>query len=92
MAIERVLSILYDLFIHSDLHKTNGVLTKARKKYTTTFVDDTTKYFQMCLLKIKHKVLDYFKIYNIEAENQLDKRINRLRSNQSKGYFSNGFS
>lgn len=52
-----------------------------------TFVDDTTRYFQMCLLKIKHKVLDYFRIYKTKVENQLYKRINRLRSNQSKGYF-----
>lgn len=68
-------------------HKTNGVLAKARKKYTVTFVNDTTRYFQMCLLKIKHKVLDYFKIYKTEVENQLYKGINRLRSNQSKGTY-----
>jgi transposase InsO family protein len=36
--------------------------------------------------------LHYFKIYKAEVENQLEKKIKRLRSNREGEYFSNEFS
>jgi transposase InsO family protein len=43
------------------------------------------------LLKSKDEALNYFKIYKAEAENQLDRKIKRLRSDRGGEYFSNEF-
>jgi transposase InsO family protein len=45
----------------------------------------------MYLLKSKDKALHYFKIYNAEVENQLEKKIKRIRSDHGGEYFSNIF-
>jgi transposase InsO family protein len=44
------------------------------------------------LIKIKDEALRYFKIYKAEIENQLEKKIKRLRSDRGGEYFSNDFS
>jgi hypothetical protein len=43
------------------------------------------------LLKTKDEALDYFKIYKAEVENQLDRKIKRLRSDRGGEFFSNEF-
>jgi transposase InsO family protein len=43
------------------------------------------------LLKSKDEDLNFFKIYKAEAENQLDRKIKRLRSDRGGEYFSNEF-
>src|SRR3989337_828922 len=77
--------------IHSDLCEMNGVLTKGGKKYFMTFIDDSTRYCHVYLLKSKDEALNYFKIYKAEAEKQLDRKIKRLRSDRGGEYFSNDF-
>jgi transposase InsO family protein len=67
----------------------NGVLTKGRKRYFMTFIDDCTRFFYVYLLKTKDEALNYFKAYNAEAENQLERKIKRLRSDRGGEYFSN---
>jgi hypothetical protein len=42
-------------------------------------------------LKSKDEVLHYFKIYKVEAENQLERKIKRLRSDRSGEYFPGDF-
>jgi hypothetical protein len=44
------------------------------------------------LLKSKDKALHYFKTYKAEAENQLERKIKRLRSDRGGEYFSSDFS
>jgi transposase InsO family protein len=44
------------------------------------------------LLKSKDEALNYFKVYKAEAQNQLEKRIKRLRCDRRGEYFSNEFS
>jgi len=44
------------------------------------------------LLKTKDEVLHYFKIYKVEVENQLERKIKHLRSDRGGEYFSNEFS
>jgi transposase InsO family protein len=39
------------------------------------------------LLKTKDEVLDYFKIFKAKAENQLERKIKRLRSDRGGEYF-----
>nr|CAE02382.2 OSJNBb0080H08.8 [Oryza sativa Japonica Group] len=43
------------------------------------------------LLKTKDEALHYFKIYKAEVENQLERKIKRLRSDKGGEYFSNEF-
>ena len=56
-----------------------------------TFIDDSTRYCYIYLLKSKDEALNYFKIYKAEAENQLDLKIKQLRSDRGGEYFSNKF-
>jgi transposase InsO family protein len=57
-----------------------------------TFIDDYTRFCYVYLLKTKDKALHYFKVYRAEVENQLEKKIKRLRSDRGGEYFSNKFS
>ena len=77
--------------IHSDLCEMNGVLTKGGKKYFMMLIDDSTRYCRVYLLKSKDEALNFFKIYKAEVENQLDRKIKRLRSDRGGEYFSNEF-
>src|SRR5438128_4301818 len=77
--------------IHSDLCEMNGVLTKGGKRYFMTLIDDSTRYCYVYLLKSKDDALNFFKIYKAEAENQLDRKIKRLRSDRGGEYFSSEF-
>jgi len=62
---------------HSDLCEINGVLTKGGRRYFMTLIDDSTRYCYVYLLKSKDEVLNFFKIYKAEAENQLDRKIKK---------------
>ena len=73
--------------IHSDLCEMNGVVTKGGKKYFMTLIDDSTRYCYVYLLKSKDEALYFFKIYKAESENQLDRKIKRLRSDRGGEYF-----
>jgi len=69
----------------------NGVLTKGGKKYFMTLIDDSTRFCYVYLLKTKDEALHYFKIYKAKVENQLEKKIKRLRSDHGGEYFSKEF-
>ena len=73
--------------IHSDLCEINSVLTKGEKRYFMTLIDDATRFCYVYLLKIKDEMLDYFKLYKAEVENQLERKIKRLRSDHGGEYF-----
>ena len=77
--------------IHSDLCEMNSVLTNGGKIYFMTLIDDSTRYCYVYLLKSKVEALTFFKNYNAEAENQLDRKIKRLRSDRGGEYFYNEF-
>jgi hypothetical protein len=78
--------------IHSDLCEMNGILTKGGKQYFITFIDDSTRFCYVCLLKSKGEALHYFKTYKAEVESQLERKIKRLRSDRGGEYFLNDFS
>ena len=73
--------------IHSDLCEMNGVLTKGGKRYFITLIDDASRFCYVYLLQTKDEALDYFKICKTEAENQLERKIKRLRSDSGGEYF-----
>ena len=56
-----------------------------------TLIDDATRFYYVYLLYTKDEALDYFKIYKVEVENQLERKIKRLRSDRGSEYFSNIF-
>jgi hypothetical protein len=47
--------------IHSDLCEMNRILTKGGKRYFITFIDDSTRFCYVYLLKSKDEALHYFK-------------------------------
>jgi RIO-like serine/threonine protein kinase len=77
--------------IHFDLCEMNVILTKGGKRYFITFIDDSTRFFYVYLLKSKYEAFHYFKTYKAEAENQLERTMKRLRSDRGGEYFSSDF-
>ena len=78
--------------IHSVLCEMNGLLTRGGKRYFITFIDDATSFCYIYLLKTKDEALHYFKIYKVEVENQLERKIKRLCDDCGGEYISNDFS
>ena len=74
--------------IHSDICDLKLVQTRSDNKYVITFMDDSTKYCYVYLLKIKDKAIEKFVLYKKEVENQLNKKIKVLRSDQGGEYES----
>jgi hypothetical protein len=70
--------------IHSDLCEMNGILTKGGKRYFINFIDDSTRFWYVYLLKSKDEALHYFKTYKAEVEIQLERKIKRLRSDRAE--------
>lgn len=68
--------------IHSDLADFKSTPSKGGKLYYVTFVDDFSRYTRVYLLKSKDETTDIFMKYKLEVENQLNKRIKRLRSDR----------
>ena len=66
--------------IHSDICDLKFVQTRGGNKYSITFVDDSTKYCYVYLLRSKDEAIDKFVLYKNEVENQLNKKIKVLRS------------
>jgi hypothetical protein len=62
--------------IHFNLCGMNGILTKGGKQYFITFIDDSTRFCYVCLLKSKDEALHYFKTYKAEAEINLRGELN----------------
>jgi hypothetical protein len=77
--------------IHIDLSKMNGVFTKGGKTYFMTLIDDCTRFCYVYLLKSKDEAVHYFKIYKAEIENQLERKIKRVRSDGGGEYFLMSF-
>ena len=78
--------------IHSDICEMNVILTKGGKRYFITFIDDCTRHCYVYLNKTKDEALQYFKTFKADVENQLEKKIKRLRSDRGREYFSTEFS
>ena len=66
--------------IHGDIFDLMFATTRGGNKYFITFVDDSTKYCYVYLLKIKDKALERFILYKTEVENRLSKKIKLIRS------------
>lgn len=66
-AIERKIEPL-DI-IHSDICDLKLTLTRDNNKYFITFVNNSTKYYYVYLLKSKDKAIEIFAFYKIKVKN-----------------------
>ena len=69
-----------------DVYDLKFVQTRGSNKYFITFIDDSTKYYYVYLLKSKDEALEKFILYKNEVENQLNKKIKMIRSDRSGEY------
>jgi len=65
--------------LFSDVCDSSRVLTCDGRRYFVTFIDDYSKFCYTYLLKSKDEAFDWFKVYKIEADNQLERKIKILR-------------
>ena len=68
--------------IHSDVCDLQSIPSRGGNKYFITFVDDSTKFCHVYLLKSKDEAFDKFVLYKNEIENQLNKKIKVLRTDR----------
>ena len=72
--------------IHSDICDLKFVQTRGGNKYFITFVDDSTKYYYVYLLKSKDEAIEKFVLYKNKVENKLNRKIKVLRSYRGGEY------
>ena len=77
--------------IHSDLGDLKDTTTRGGKQFYITFIDDYSKYTRIYLFRNKDEARDAFIKYKNEMENQLSKKIKRLRTDRGEEYESNPF-
>ena len=75
--------------MYSDLVDFKNIVSKGGKKWYITFVDDYSRYTKVYLLKSKDEAKEMFLKYKAEVENQLDRKIKRLRSDRGGEYDTN---
>ena len=57
------------------------------KKYFITFIDDYSRYMYVYLLHNKYEILDAFKVFKAEVENQYGKQKQKVRSDRGGEYY-----
>ena len=77
--------------IHNDLGNLKNTMTRGGKRFYITFIDDYSRYTRVYLLRNKDEARDVFIKYINEVENQLSKKIKRLRTDRGGEYESNPF-
>jgi len=61
-------------------------MLRGGKNYFVTFIDDYSRYTKVYLIKCKDEAFDVFLTYKAEVENQLNKKIKRIRSDRGGEY------
>ena len=65
--------------IHSDLRDLKNTMTRDGKQFYITFIDDYSRYTRVYLLRNKDETRDVSINYKNKVENQLNKKIKRLK-------------
>ncbi|GFP93482.1 retrovirus-related pol polyprotein from transposon tnt 1-94, partial [Phtheirospermum japonicum] len=81
---------LLDL-IHTDVCGPLSVSARGGYSYFVTFNDDYSRYGFVYLMKYKYETFERFKDFRHEVENQLGRRIKKLRSDRGGEYMSAEF-
>ena len=66
-------------------------MTRGGKRFYITFIDDYSRYTRVYIFRNKNETMDAFIKYKNEIDNQLSKKIKRLRSDRGGEYESNPF-
>jgi len=61
-------------------------MSRGGKNYFVTFIDDFSRYTKAYLIKHKDEVFNMFLTYKVKIENQLNKKIKRIRSDRGGEY------
>ena len=72
--------------IHTNLVDLKQTMSRGGKNYFVTFIDDYSRYTKVYLIKRKDGAFDVFLTYKAEVENQLNKKIKRIRSDRGGEY------
>ena len=72
--------------VHSDLGDLKHTMTRGGKRFYIIFVDDYSRYTKLYLLRTKDEACEMFIKYKNEVENQLGKKIKRLRTDRGGEY------
>ncbi|KAA0053505.1 ty1-copia retrotransposon protein [Cucumis melo var. makuwa] len=70
--------------IHSNLADFRTTTSRGGKNYYVSFVDDYSRFTKIYLIKTKNEAVTMFVKFKAESENQLEKRIKRLRSDRGE--------
>ena len=74
--------------IHTDLGDLKQTMTRGGKKYYVTFIDDCSRNTRVHLIRNKDEAFNMFLSYKAEVENQLNKKIKRIRSDRGGEYIT----
>ena len=74
--------------IHTDICDLKAIPTRSGNKYFITFIDDSTRFCYVYLLKSKDEAIDKFVMFKAEVENQLNRKIKKVRSDRGGEYVS----
>ena len=77
--------------IRSDICEPMNVKACHGASYFLTFIDDYTRYGYVQLIAHRYKVLDCFKRFVAEVENQHEKSLKALRTDRGREYLSDQF-
>ena len=72
--------------IYTDICDLKFIQTRGGKRYFITFIDDSSRYCYVYLLRSKDEAVEVFKHYKLEVENQLSKKIKIIRSDRGGEY------
>ena len=78
-------------FIHSDICRSMSVKVHQGTFYFLTFISNYSQYGYVYLIIHRYESLDCFKHFLVEVENQLDKSVKILRTDQRRECLSNQF-
>ena len=73
--------------IHTDTCGSFPIATRNGHRYFITFTDDYSRYGYIYLICDKSESLETFKIFKVEVENQLNKRIKSVRSDRGGEFY-----
>ena len=72
--------------VHSDVCGPMRVESLNKAKYFVTFIDDSSKWCEVYFLRSKSEVLEKFKEFQKRAENQKERKVKCLQSDNGKEY------
>jgi len=77
--------------VHSDICGPMNVKARHGASYFLTLIDDYTRYGYVYLLSHRYEVLDCFKRFLAEVENQTEKTLKSFRTDRGREYLSDQF-